>query len=185
MTSLTPRRPRRESFRRKAVQKVSASDGPISISRTSRRPSLLTPTMTVTLIGGLFESGWCQQPDLTGDPAQPLARYGAPDGALAHGCAAAELHHQLRRGPQMPTKGCTEGRPILNAGWSLVSCAIRDQSEAGAKLRLPAPTSLPNNFGLLCVTKGMLYQVELMWRHGDDLGVAFVGQPRRAPPRKW
>src|SRR5512132_420993 len=48
ITSLTPRRPRRVSLRRKPVQKVSASDGPISIPRTSRRPSAFTPTAMMT-----------------------------------------------------------------------------------------------------------------------------------------
>lgn len=47
-TSLTPRRPRRASLRRNAVQNVSASDGPISMPRPSRRPSLLKPTATIT-----------------------------------------------------------------------------------------------------------------------------------------
>ena len=42
------RRPRRASLRRNAVQNVSASDGPMSIPSTSRRPSLLTPTATIT-----------------------------------------------------------------------------------------------------------------------------------------
>ena len=40
--------PRRVSLRRKLVQKISASDGPISIPRTSRRPSALTPTAMMT-----------------------------------------------------------------------------------------------------------------------------------------
>ena len=48
ITSLTPHRPRRASLRRKAVQKGSASDGPMSSPRTSRRPSVLTPTATIT-----------------------------------------------------------------------------------------------------------------------------------------
>ncbi len=39
-----PRRPRRASLRRKAVQNGSASGGPMSMPSTSRRPSLLTPT---------------------------------------------------------------------------------------------------------------------------------------------
>ena len=47
-TSLTPRRPRRVSLRRNSVQKVSASEGPISMPSTSRRPSVLTPTATIT-----------------------------------------------------------------------------------------------------------------------------------------
>ena len=48
MTSLTPRRPRRASLRRKSVQKVSASDAPIARPSTSRRPSPLTPTAMIT-----------------------------------------------------------------------------------------------------------------------------------------
>jgi hypothetical protein len=50
-----------------------------------------------SVIDGSFESGWCQQPDLTGElsmtTAKPLARYSAIEGALASGFATAELHH--------------------------------------------------------------------------------------------
>ncbi|MES0039741.1 hypothetical protein NKJ74_31785 [Mesorhizobium sp. M0046] len=46
-----------------------------------------------SVIDGSFESGWCQQPDLTGElsmtTAKPLARYSA----IASGFATAELHH--------------------------------------------------------------------------------------------
>ena len=48
ITSLTPRRPRRRSLRRNSVQKVSASEGPMSMPSTSRRPSALTPTAMIT-----------------------------------------------------------------------------------------------------------------------------------------
>jgi len=37
-----------ELARGKAVQKGSASDGPMSMPSTSRRPSVLTPTATIT-----------------------------------------------------------------------------------------------------------------------------------------
>ena len=47
-TSLTPRRPRLRSLRKNSVQKVSASDGPMSMPSTSRRPSALTPTAMIT-----------------------------------------------------------------------------------------------------------------------------------------
>lgn len=67
----------------------------------------------------------------------------------------------------------------------MVNCAIRDQSESGAKIRVPAPTAIPSTFGLLLTTEGMIYPARTMWRHGDDLGVAFVDRPKRAPPRKW
>src|SRR5215213_11248622 len=48
MTSLTPRRPRSASERRNPVQKTSASEAPVATPRTSRRPSVLTPTATMT-----------------------------------------------------------------------------------------------------------------------------------------
>jgi hypothetical protein len=38
-TSLTPRSPRLSSLRRNSVQKVSASEEPMSMPNTSRRPS--------------------------------------------------------------------------------------------------------------------------------------------------
>ena len=47
-TSFTPRRPRRVSLRRNSVQNGSASEAPISMPSTSRRPSQLTPTAMMT-----------------------------------------------------------------------------------------------------------------------------------------
>ena len=48
ITSCTPRSPRRVRLRRNSVQKVSASDAPIAMPSTSRRPWSLTATATVT-----------------------------------------------------------------------------------------------------------------------------------------
>ena len=48
MTSLTPRRPRRDSLLRNSIQKVAASETPMSKPSTSRRPPLLTPTAMIT-----------------------------------------------------------------------------------------------------------------------------------------
>ncbi|RWN46439.1 MAG: hypothetical protein EOR99_36855, partial [Mesorhizobium sp.] len=60
-----------------------------------------------SVIDGSFESGWCQQPDLTGElsmtTAKPLARYSAMEGALASGFATAELHHLRGRDRPFPT----------------------------------------------------------------------------------
>ena len=47
ITSLTPRKPRRVSERRKPAQKTPASEGPQARPRTSRRPSMLAPTATI------------------------------------------------------------------------------------------------------------------------------------------
>ena len=73
-----------------------------------------------------------------------------------------------------------EGRLLLEAGLSPIKCIIRDESEGGAKLRVSVPTELPKNFSLVLVAEGTTYPAELVWRRGDDVGVAFVGEPRRA-----
>ena len=48
ITSFTPLRPRRASERRNSTQNVSASLWPTLMPSTSRRPSVLTPTATMT-----------------------------------------------------------------------------------------------------------------------------------------
>jgi hypothetical protein len=45
---LTPPRPRRLSRRRNSTQKVSASEAPIAMPSTSRRPSVLTAAAMIT-----------------------------------------------------------------------------------------------------------------------------------------
>jgi hypothetical protein len=77
-----------------------------------------------------------------------------------------------------------DGKIVFNGGTSLINCIIRDQTEGGAKLQVPAPTSLPTNFELLCLTEGMTYPAQIAWRRGDHVGVAFVGPPRREARRK-
>ncbi|MDG4897488.1 hypothetical protein P9272_28470 [Mesorhizobium sp. WSM4976] len=71
----------------------------IGVFSTSARRFIMS-----SVIGGSFESGWCQQTDPSGrtsmTTAMPLARYGAAEGALASGFATAELHHVWGRDPE-------------------------------------------------------------------------------------
>lgn len=48
ITSFTPLRPRRTRSRRNSVQNGSASEAPMAMPSTSRLPSMLTPTASVT-----------------------------------------------------------------------------------------------------------------------------------------
>ena len=52
-------------------------------------------------------------------------------------------------------------------------CTIRDISETGAQLRVPATQALPNEFALIHVLDGIAYQATLAWRRGDLAGVHF------------
>jgi len=75
-----------------------------------------------------------------------------------------------------------DGRIVINKGWSLIDCAIRDVSTAGARLSVKPQCELPNELELLFVTEEMLVPCELRWRRGDRLGVRFIGPSRKAPP---
>jgi hypothetical protein len=75
-----------------------------------------------------------------------------------------------------------DGRIVINKGWSLIDCAIRDVSNAGARLSVKPQCELPNELELLFVTEETLVPCELRWRRGDRLGVRFIGPSRKAPP---
>ena len=53
-------------------------------------------------------------------------------------------------------------------------CAIRDLSETGAQLRLPATQALPPTFALIHILDGAAYEAALAWRKGDLAGVKFL-----------
>ena len=73
-----------------------------------------------------------------------------------------------------------EGRLILAPGSTPIKCIIRDESEGGAKLRVPAQVTLPQSFSLVFVTEGKMYLAQLVWRRDDDAGIQFVGLPQPA-----
>ena len=77
-----------------------------------------------------------------------------------------------------------EGKIVFNAGYSLIDCIIRNRSESGAKLTVPAATVFPKSIALLSVSEGKLYPAEVMWRRGDELGVMFIGAPSASPSGK-
>lgn len=55
-------------------------------------------------------------------------------------------------------------------------CAIRDLSESGAQLRLPATQALPPTFALIHILDGTSFEATLAWRKGEFAGVKFLGK---------
>jgi hypothetical protein len=78
-----------------------------------------------------------------------------------------------------------DGKIIFNENRSVINCIVRDVSPTGAKLKLSASTELPPEFKLLLVSENLIAPVACVWRKGDLVGVHFLGEPTRAPPRKW
>lgn len=55
-------------------------------------------------------------------------------------------------------------------------CMIRNLTEAGAMLRVPAVQAIPERFTLLHVNGGMAFEARLAWRRGDDAGAEFLSR---------
>lgn len=73
------------------------------------------------------------------------------------------------------------GRIVLNGSGASYDCIIRDLSEAGAQIGIPARIHLPNRFRLHLLSDGTMVQARFAWRRGDRLGISFDGEIMRAP----
>ncbi len=68
----------------------------------------------------------------------------------------------------------------FNQGGSTVDCLVRDISESGARLAVPASVTLPAAFDLLIPRKNKKRLVRMLWRRADVVGVSFADHP---PPK--
>ena len=68
-------------------------------------------------------------------------------------------------------------QPSLLAGKILLvnevayDCAIRDISDAGARIRLTCPTPLPDTFQLIDVSHGLAFSASVIWRNLPAVGL--------------
>ncbi len=53
-------------------------------------------------------------------------------------------------------------------------CILRDLSESGARLKLPASLAVPPTFYLLEVRNGDLWEAQVAWRRYPEIGVTFL-----------
>lgn len=84
-----------------------------------------------------------------------------------------------------------ERRRILKAGkvafqsrFCVVECVVRDISDTGARLRSESSVSIPDTFELIIEIDGFEADCEVVWRNETDLGIRFVGAPRRVLPAR-
>lgn len=67
---------------------------------------------------------------------------------------------------------------------SVIDVKIRDFSDGGARIQVPAAIDLPVEFGLLVITQELLYPAVVKWRTGQLTGIEFIGEPRHVSPNK-
>jgi len=63
------------------------------------------------------------------------------------------------------------GRLTYGEGMS-ADCPIRDESATGARISVGAHP-LPREVLLVCVSTGVAYEAQVIWRRGQDAGVRF------------
>jgi PilZ domain len=73
---------------------------------------------------------------------------------------------------------------ILNDNQSVIDCAVKDISTAGAKIKTPTAMELPLEFELHLVADSKIVLVRRQWQKGDTVGVVFSGSPRSASRQK-
>lgn len=74
---------------------------------------------------------------------------------------------------------------IHSNGNSRTECTVRDLSDSGARVEAPSSVTVPEFFELYIPLKGMRQRSRMMWRAGNEMGVAFVvEQSQPAAPAK-
>src|SRR5260221_5448111 len=67
---------------------------------------------------------------------------------------------------------------------TVIGVVIRDLSSGGARLKVAAHIAIPDAFNLQIGLEKQLHPIEVRWRSGEQMGVAFIDEPGRpaAPP---
>ena len=66
------------------------------------------------------------------------------------------------------------GKIVQGGGAFSTDCAIRDLSDTGARLRLPAPVPIGEDFYLIEMRNGRFFHAKVMWRAEGEIGVKFI-----------
>jgi PilZ domain len=62
---------------------------------------------------------------------------------------------------------------VLEGGFSVFDCIVKDISEAGARLKVQNVVSVPDTFRLM-ISDGRSFDATVKWRRIDSIGVRFA-----------
>ena len=63
----------------------------------------------------------------------------------------------------------------LNNGGSALDCMVRNLSDGGARIKIEAAHTLPDNFQLHVLKTNTRRKAEVKWRTATEVGVHFIG----------
>jgi hypothetical protein len=82
--------------------------------------------------------------------------------------------HQVERRRVTRQKSFLRGMIYFNNRRNVVDCLIRDISPYGARLIFSDSVSTPDVFELYIPQKEQTLRIHVIWRHGQEVGVAFA-----------
>lgn len=85
--------------------------------------------------------------------------------ALSQSAASQERRSAIRR------RTLLAGKIAYDGGAVSMDCTIRNLSETGALIRLPAPLPLPRRLQLLCAHEQAAFDAEVIWRNDLHVGL--------------
>jgi PilZ domain len=85
----------------------------------------------------------------------------------------AEAAMSERRGSRR-TKSFLRGFVYVSRKHGALSCLIRDLSDKGARIIFSDTVTLPDAFDLYIPQRDQTLRAKVRWRHGDEVGLAFV-----------
>ncbi|MBM3530000.1 MAG: PilZ domain-containing protein [Alphaproteobacteria bacterium] len=88
--------------------------------------------------------------------------------------ATETLQRQSERRRVVRQKSFLRGMVYFNNRRSVLDCLIRDISPYGARLIFSDSVTVPDALDLYIPQKDQSLRVHVIWRHGQDLGVAFT-----------
>jgi hypothetical protein len=75
---------------------------------------------------------------------------------------------------------CLKGKVLADDG-RVIDCLVRDFSESGAKIELPASTKLPNTIDLFFPLRQETFRAHVRWRGDKEIGLTFENPAVTAP----
>ena len=87
--------------------------------------------------------------------------------------AAPTNYADRRAAPRV--KALLRGIIYYNGRSAAADCLVRDISATGAKLELSENVIIPDLFDIYIPKKGGTLRAAVQWRHGDLVGIAFMG----------
>lgn len=86
-------------------------------------------------------------------------------------------HLGQERRKTLRTRSYLGGRVVFNHHASTMDCLVRNVSPSGAKLVFSGTALLPDRFEVYVARKDTTYAARIVWRTGDEAGVAFEDAP--------